>query len=105
MGNYISRTTNYGNKVVGIMETYEDVWYTYKTNHMPKYLTIGDKKSEVKVQIQNQRIKIYVTKEMEMVNSIDSIYAEIWGRCEEPLHNMIKHLDEFNVKHKERNVI
>ena len=58
MCNYISRTIKYGNKVVGIVETYKDVRVTYKTNHMPKYLTIEDKKSEVKVQIQNQRIKI-----------------------------------------------
>ena len=66
MGNYISRTMKYGNEVVGIFETYEDVQATYKTNHIPKYLTIEDKKSEFKVQIHNQRIKMYITKEMEM---------------------------------------
>ena len=37
---------------------------------------------------------------MEMVNNIDFIYAKIWGQCIEPLQNMIKHLDEFTVKHK-----
>ena len=72
---------------------------------MIKYLTIEDKQSDVKVQIQNQRIKMYITKEMGMVNNIDSIYENIWGRCTEPLHNMVKHLDEFNLEHKERDVI
>ena len=62
MGYYISRTMKYVNKVVGIVETYEDVWSTYKANHMPKYLIIEDKQSEFKLQIQNQRIKMYVTK-------------------------------------------
>ena len=83
----------YSNKVVGIVETYRDVQATYKTKHMPKYLYIEDKKSEVKVQIQNQRTKMYLTKEMEMVNNIDSIYAKIWGKCIEIIQNMIKHLD------------
>ena len=72
---------------------------------MPKDLTIEDNKSEVKVQIQNQRIKMYVTKEMDMVNNIDYIYTKIWGQCADPLQNIIKHLDKFTVKHKEKEVI
>ena len=83
----------YGNKVIWIVETYEDVRATYETNHMPKDLTIEDNNSEVKVQIQNQRIKFYITKEIEMVNNSDSIYEKILGQCTEPLQNMIKRLD------------
>ena len=79
MGNYISSTMKYGNEVVGIVDTYKDFLSTFKTNHMPKYLNIEDKKSEVKVQTQNQRIKMHITKEMDMVNNIDSIYAKIRG--------------------------
>ena len=52
----------YSNQVVCIVETYEDAWSTHKVTHMHKYLNIEDKNSEVKLQIQNQRIKIYVTK-------------------------------------------
>ena len=48
---------------------------------------------------------MYLIKEMVMVNNIDSVYAKIWGQCTEPLHNMIKHLEKFNVKHKEKGVI
>ena len=40
MGNYISRTMKYSNKVVGIVETYKDARATYKTNNMPKDLSI-----------------------------------------------------------------
>ena len=72
---------------------------------MTKYLTIEDKQSEVKVQIQNQCIKMYVTKEMDMVNNIEYIYKKIWGQCTEPLQNMIKHLDELTLKHKGKDVI
>ena len=79
------------------METYKDVWAKYKTNHMPKYLNTEDKKSEIKVYIQNQRIKMYVIKDMDIVNNIDSIYVKIWGKFTEPLHNMTKYLDEFTV--------
>ena len=52
----------YGNKVLGIVETYKDVRATYKTNRMPKDLNIEDKKFEVKVQIHNQHIKMYIAK-------------------------------------------
>ena len=52
------------------------------------------------VQIQNQCIKMYITKEMDMVNNIYYIYAKIWSHCTEPLHNMINHLDKFIVKQK-----
>ena len=100
IGNYIVRTIKYGNKVVGIVETYEYVQDTYKTNRMPKMLTIEDKKFEVKVHIQNHRIKIYITNEMEMVNNIDSVYSNIWGQCIEPLQNMINLLNEINFKQK-----
>ena len=34
MGNYISNTMKYGNEVVDIVETYEDIRATYETNHM-----------------------------------------------------------------------
>ena len=102
MGNYISRTTKYDNKVVGIVETYKYVRATYGTNHTPKGLIIEDKKSEVNIQIHNQRIKMYATKDMGMVNNIDSIHENIWGQCKEPLQNMIKNLDEFTMKHKEK---
>ena len=70
MGNYISNTMKCGNEVVGVVETYEDVRATYYTNHMPKDLSIEDKKSDFKIQIQNQCIKMYVTKEIDMVNNI-----------------------------------
>ena len=72
---------------------------------MNKYLSIEDKKYEVKIKIQNQRIKMYVKKEMKMVNNIDSIHTNIWGECIEPLQNMIKHLDEFAMKYMEKDVI
>ena len=105
MGNYISRTMNYSNKVVGIVETYKDVRATYKTNNMPKDLSIEWKNAEVKTQIQNHCIKMCITKEMEMVNSIESMHANIWVQCTDPLQNMINHLDGFTMKEKYKDVI
>ena len=59
---------------------------------MPKDLIVEEKKSEIKIQIQNQCIKMYVTKEMGMVNNIDTIHEKIWGKCTDPLQNMINRL-------------
>ena len=91
--------------MVDIVEKYEDFRATYKTNHRPKYLTIEDKKSEVKIQIQNQHIKMCATKDMEMVNNIDYTYENIWGHCTDPLHNMIKQLDKFTKKQNNKDAI
>ena len=46
---------------------------------MPKYLSTEDKNSEVMIPIHNQCIKMYVRRDMEMVNNIDSTYENIWG--------------------------
>ena len=72
---------------------------------MPKYLSIEDNKSEVKIYIHNKCIKMYVTKEMEMVNNIDSTHANIWGQCTELLQNMINELNKFTMKHKWKYII
>ena len=40
---------NYGNEMVGILETYEDVQSSYETNHIPRGLNTEDKKSEVNI--------------------------------------------------------
>ena len=95
----------YGNKMVSIMETHEDVWARYNKNHMSKDLNIEDNKSEVKVHIQNKHINMYVMKEMEMLNNIDSIYSKIWKQCTYPLQNMINHIYESTVKQKGKYMI
>ena len=42
---------------------------------------------------------------MEMFNNIDPIHERIWGKCTEPLQNIINHLDKFTIKHKEKDFI
>ena len=105
MVNYISRNMKYGNEVVGIVDMHKEVRSTYEANHMSRDLTIEDNQYEVKVQTQNQRIRMYVMKKMEMVNNIDYIYAKIWGQYTDTLQNMIKQLDELNMRHKEKDLI
>ena len=48
---------------------------------------------------------MYITKEMYMVNNIDSIYVKIWGQCIDSLQNIIYHLEIITVKHKDKDVI
>ena len=95
----------YGNEVVGIVEMYKVFQDTYGTNHMHKYLRIEENKSEVKIKIHNQHIKMYVTKNMDMVNNIDSIHVKIWGKFTELLQNMINHIDKSTMKHNDKYVI
>ena len=42
---------------------------------------------------------------MEIVNNIDSIYANIWRKCTEPSQKMIKSLDKSTVQNKEKDII
>ena len=42
---------------------------------------------------------------MDMVNNIDSVYANIWGHFIDPLQNIINYLDELTAKHKDKDVI
>ena len=45
---------------------------------------------------------MYVTREMEIVKTIDSVYMKIWGQNIDPLHKMINHIDELTVKHEKK---
>ena len=44
----------------------------------PKYLSCEEKKFGVNVQIQKQRIKLYVTRELVMKSNLKKIHGLIW---------------------------
>jgi hypothetical protein len=105
MSNYIERTMKYGDDVVCIIKEYEDPLEAFESNNMPEELSESDKKKSVKVAIQQQRIKLYVSKEADLVHNIQAIYSKIWGQCSEGLQNVVKYNDMYKIKEKEKDVV
>ena len=62
----------------------------FEINNLPKDLSDTDKKSEVKVAIQQQRIKLYVTREMKLDNNVRKTYVLVKGQCSHSLKTILK---------------
>jgi hypothetical protein len=105
MSNYIERTMKYGDDVACIIKSYEDPLESFETNNMPSELSEEDKKKSVKVAIQQQRIKLYVSKESDLVQNIQAIYSKIWGQCSEGLQNVVKYNDKYKENEKKKDVV
>jgi hypothetical protein len=105
MSNYIERTMKYGDDVVCLIKDYEDPIESFEMNNMPEELSASDKENSVKVAIQQQRIKLYVSKEADLINNVQAIYSKIWGQCSEGLQNVVKYNDMYKVKEKEKDVV
>jgi len=58
MEEYILRKLNNGSDVLPLVRDQKDPHLAFETKHLPKDLSAEDKKSEVKVEIHKQRIKL-----------------------------------------------
>jgi len=63
------------NDVTPVVRDEVDPIVDFEPNNLPKDLTEEEKKSGVKVAIQQQRIKLYVTRELELENNKRKIYS------------------------------
>ena len=51
------------------------------------------------------KIKAYVAQEEHLKNNINKIYAIVWGQCSSSLQAVIKGHDDFEMRHKRRDVV
>ena len=51
------------------------------------------------------KIKAYVAQEEQLRNNINKLYAVVWGQCTSSLQAVLKGNDEYEVKHKKRDVL
>ena len=51
------------------------------------------------------KIKSYVAQEEQLKNNINKVYAIIWGQCSSSLQAVIKGDDNFDIRHRRRDVV
>ena len=90
MVEYVLREFKNANDVLSLVRDEVDPMVNFETNNLPKDLSDEDKKSEVKVAVQQQRIKLYVNREMELDNNVQKIYGLVKGQCSHLLKTILK---------------
>ena len=87
--NYMGREIENSNDLMCILTTGDNPVDEYEKNNMPKDLTDEEKKSEVRVQMQKERIRLYIMKEDKLKSGMVKLYNVIWGQCSEQLQSVI----------------
>lgn len=105
MTDYVLRELKNARDVVSIVRDMKDPKENFKTKNLPKNLTATEKKSDVEVAIQEQRIKIYATREAELKSNVDKIYGLVKGQCSSSLKTVIKQDAEYEEENGEQNVL
>ena len=80
MVDFVLREFRNANDVISLVRDQVDPRTDFEANHMPADLTDIEKKSDVRKAIQQQRIKLFVNREMELENNIHKIYGIVKGQ-------------------------
>ena len=105
MIDYTLREIDNPTDVLPVLKEQEDPVITFEDIHMPTDLSNEDKKSEVKVAIQNHEIKLYVTRKMELKSNMKKLYGLIKGQCSTSLRAVLKTEDDYETKDGKQDVL
>ena len=103
--NFIVRELKHGADAVAVVQDMKDPMIDFKANKKPAELSDEDKKKDVEVAIQTQKIKNYVAREETLSSNIEKIYAITWGQCTESLKGIVRNIEDYAVKSKDFDVI
>ena len=98
MEEYILRKLDNGSDVLPLVREQKDPRVSFEKKHLPKELSTEDKKSEVKVEVHKQRIKMYVNREIELEANMVKVYGLVKGQCSHSLKAVLKREDDYDDK-------
>jgi len=105
MVEYILSNFDNANDVLSVVRDEVDPIVDFETNNLPKDLTEEEKKSGVKVEIQQQRIKLYMTRELELENNKRKIYGLVKGQILHSLKALLKQETDYDAKDRVQDVL
>ena len=105
MVEYVLREFTNASDVLPLVRDEVDPMVGFEAKNLPKDLSVVDKTSEVKVAVQQQRIKLYVTREMELDNNVRKIYGLVKGQCSHSLKTILKQEKEYEVKDRDQDIL
>ena len=98
LSKYIVRTINTPEFFISVVCDMIDSGSYFDNDNKPKNLTDEEKKSDVNTKIHQQRIKIYITRELGMKSNMNKIHCLVWEQCTYILQSMIKHENYYRDK-------
>ena len=105
VGNYVLSNLKDGGDIMVLFRKMENPITTFETKYLPAELSDNDKKSQVKQDIYRERIKAYVTREVNMTRNVEKCFGIIWGQCSAGLHARIKGIPEYEEESINMNVL
>ena len=72
---------------------------------MPAVLSTEDKKNEVLVAIQSQRIKKFIDREIRVETNVKRIYGLVKGQCSHSLRALLKQETDYEEKDMKQDVL
>ena len=102
---YVLREVRDASDVLPVLTKREDPVRIFRTNNMPTELSDEEKKKEVLVEIQKQRIKKFVDREIAVESNMKRVYGLIKGQCSHSLRALLKQESNFEEKDGEQNVL
>ena len=104
MVEYVLREISNPNDVLELLTDQKDPRPALKAN-VPTGLSTEEKKNDVLVAIQTQRIKLYVSREMDLETNMLKIYGLIKGQCSHSLLAILKQEKEYDQKNSSQDVL
>ena len=105
IGNYVLSNLKDGGDIMVLFRKMENPVKNFETKYLPAELSEDAQKSQVKQDIYRERIKAYVTREVNMTRNIEQCFGIIWGQCSAGLHARIKGIPEYEEESINMNVL
>ena len=77
----------------------------FKRKHKPRALSTEEETDTAEVKMQEQRYKMYISREMQLEDNLSKAYSLVWGQCTNALQSVIKGLDDYDEKLDDYDVI
>ena len=109
---FIEKALNYaisnykdGGDIAPLLQDLVDPLPEFERKRKPKSLTDEQKKDTVNLDIYKERVKIYVSREMNLTRNIEKMYGVLWGQCSSALQAKIKGSTAYSVESRDLNTL
>ena len=103
--NYVLREFTNPKDILPAVKKFENPLDNFTLKHKPTDLTAEEKKSDVLVAIQNQKVKLLVERETCARTNLDKLYGIVKGQCSSAIISILNNDDEFEDKDEECDAI
>ena len=102
---YVLRELKNPSDILPLLRENKDPVEVFKEKHIPTELSEADRGSGILVAIQQQRIKKFVDREMQLESNMCKVYGLIKGQCSHSLRAVLKQENNFEEKDGEKKIM